>query len=110
MLQTELPAELAARLYSWAKEPYPPSVQGVEPWGGDDDGETRSDEPMILAEHAPVGSHWQRREAWAMGVMAMEAGRGQPAPEMFEREAAFPKVWAAAHDRQEEFSEELQGG
>ena len=42
----------------------------------------------------------------------MEAGRGQPEPEpeTLEREAAVPKEWEAALDRQEDFIEELLGG
>lgn len=45
-----------------------------------------------------------------MSVMALEAGRGQPEPETLEREAAVPKEWEAALDRQEDFIEELLGG
>ena len=45
-----------------------------------------------------------------MSVMALEAGRGQPEPETLEREAAVPKEWEVALDRQEDFIEELLGG
>ncbi|WP_159075206.1 hypothetical protein [Celeribacter baekdonensis] len=45
-----------------------------------------------------------------MSVMAMAAGRGQPEPETLEREAAVPKEWEAALDRQENFIEELCAG
>ncbi|MCZ4258622.1 hypothetical protein O4H53_24030 [Sulfitobacter sp. G21635-S1] len=34
---------------------------------------------------------------------------GQPEPETLEREAAVPKKWVAALDRQEDFIEELLG-
>ncbi len=40
----------------------------------------------------------------------MEAGRGQAEPETLEREAAVPKEWETALDRQEDFIEELLGG
>ena len=39
----------------------------------------------------------------------MEAGRGQPEPGTLDREAAVPKEWEAALDRQEDFIEELLG-
>ena len=90
--------------------PYPPSVQGVGPWGGESADEVSQDEPRQPAERAPVRDRSQRREARAMSVMAMEAGRGQPEPETLEREAAVPKEWEAALDRQEDFIEELLGG
>ncbi|MFV1493091.1 hypothetical protein VWX97_07025 [Phaeobacter sp. JH18-32] len=45
-----------------------------------------------------------------MSLRTMEAGRGQPEPETLEREAAVPKEWEAALDRQEDFIEELLGG
>jgi len=88
--------------------PYPPSVQGVGPWGGDF--EVGADDQAKLAERAPVRDRSQRREARAMSVMPIEAGRGQPEPETLEREAAVPKDWKAALDRQEDFIEELLGG
>ena len=45
-----------------------------------------------------------------MSLKTMEAGRGQLEPETLEREAAVPKEWEAAFDRQEDFIEELLGG
>ena len=90
--------------------PYPPSVQGVGPWGGEGGDEIREDEPRTAAERAPVRDRSQRREARAMSVMAMEAGRGQPEPETLERDAAVPKEWEAALDRQGDFIEDLLGG
>jgi type IV secretion system protein VirD4 len=90
--------------------PYPPSVQGVGPWGADADEDAREDEPRKPAERAPVRDRSQRREARAMSVMALEGGRGQPEPETLEREAGVPKEWEAALDRQEDFIEELLGG
>ena len=63
----------------------------------------------VAVERAPVRDRSQRREARAMSVMAMEAGRGQPEPETLEREAAVPKQWKAALDRQEDFIDELLG-
>lgn len=94
--------------------PYPPSVQGVGPWngivGGDGGDESGADEQAKPAERAPVRDRSQRREARAMSVMALEAGRGQPEPETLERDAVVPKEWAAALDRQEDFIEELLGG
>jgi type IV secretion system protein VirD4 len=35
---------------------------------------------------------------------------GSPSPKTLEREAAVPKDWKAALDRQEDFIEELLGG
>ena len=90
--------------------PYPPSVQGVGPWGGDGGDEIGADEQAKPAERAPVRDRSQRRETRAMSVRTMEAGRGQPEPETLEREAAVPKEWEAALDRQEDFIEELLGG
>ncbi|MCB1381308.1 MAG: type VI secretion protein, partial [Alphaproteobacteria bacterium] len=94
--------------------PYPPSVQGVGPWngivGGDGDDGSVADEIVKPVERAPVRDRSQRREARAMSVMAIEAGRGQPEPETLEREAVVPKEWEAALDRQEDFIEELLGG
>lgn len=89
---------------------YPPSVQGVGPWGGDGSSDVGANEPAKPAERASVRDRSQRREARAMSVMAMETGRGQPEPETLEREAAVPKEWEAALDRQEDFIEELLGG
>jgi|GEM_PF-4015902 len=43
-------------------------------------------------------------------IVTLETGRGQPEPEMLEREAAVPKEWEAALGRQEDFIEELLGG
>ena len=90
--------------------PYPPSVQGVGPWGSEGGDEAGADEQAKPAERAPVRDRSQRREARAMSVRTMEAGRGQPEPEMLEREADLPKEWEAALDRQEDFIEELLGG
>ena len=90
--------------------PYPPSVQGVGPWGSDSSDNAGADEQAKPAERAPVRDRSQRREARAMSVRTMEAGRGQPEPEMLEREADLPKEWEAALDRQEDFIEELLGG
>jgi len=90
--------------------PFPPSVQGVGPWGGVDSDEAGADEQAKPAERTPVRDRSQRREARAMSVMAMEAGRGQPEPETLERDAVVPKEWEAALDRQEDFIEELLGG
>ena len=45
-----------------------------------------------------------------MSVRTMEAGRGQPELGTLDREAAVPKEWEAALDRQEDFIEELLGG
>ena len=89
--------------------PYPPSVQGVGPWGSDGVANGTEEEPQKPAERAPVRDRSQRREARAMSVMAMETGRGQPEPETLEREAAVPKEWEAALDRQDDFIEELLG-
>ena len=63
--------------------PYPPSVQGVGPWGGDGGDETSADEAGKPAERAPVRDRSQRREA------------------------DMPKEWEAALDRQEDFFEAL---
>ena len=90
--------------------PYPPSVQGAGPWGCDGGDEAGRDEQAKPAERAPVRDRSQRREARAMSLRTMEAGRGQPGPETLEREAAVPKEWEAALDRQEDFIEELLGG
>ena len=90
--------------------PYPPSVQGVGPWGGDGGDEIGADEQAKPAERAPVRDRSQRRETRAMSLKTMEAGRGQLEPETLEREAAVPKEWEAAFDRQEDFIEELLGG
>ena len=90
--------------------PYPPSVQGVGPWARESADEVSQDEPRQPTDRTPVRDRSQRREARAMSVMAMEAGRGQPEPETLEREAAVPKEWEAALDRQEDFIEELLGG
>jgi type IV secretion system protein VirD4 len=86
--------------------PYPPSVQGVGPWGSDGGDEASADELL----KPPVRDRSQRREARAMSLRTMEAGHGQPEPETMEREAAVPKEWEAALDRQEDFIEELLGG
>ena len=80
------------------------------PWGSDGGDQIGADESVKPAERAPVRDRSQRREARAMSVMAMEAGRGQPEPETLEREADVPKEWEAALDRQEDFIEELLGG
>ncbi|MAY33013.1 MAG: type VI secretion protein, partial [Rhodovulum sp.] len=80
------------------------------PWGGDGGDEASAGEPVNPVERAPVRDRSQRREARAMSVMAMEAGREQSEPETLEREAAVPKEWEAALDRQEDFIEELLGG
>ena len=90
--------------------PYPPSVQGVGPWGSDGSDNAGADEQAKPAERALVRDRSQRREARAMSVSAMETGRGQPEPEALEREAAVPKEWEAVLDRQEDFIEELLGG
>ena len=42
--------------------------------------------------------------------MFLKMKRWQPEPETLEREAAVPKDWKAALDRQEDFIEELLGG
>lgn len=80
------------------------------PWGGDGGDAVGAGEPVKTAERSPVRDRSQRREARAMSVMALEAGRGRPEPETLEREAAVPKEWEAALDRQEDFIEELLGG
>ena len=90
--------------------PYPPSVQGVGPWGGESADEASQNEPRKPAERTPVRDRSQRREARAMSVMAMEAGRGQLEPETLERAAAVPKEWEAVLDAREDFIEELLGG
>ncbi|MBU0645792.1 MAG: type VI secretion protein, partial [Alphaproteobacteria bacterium] len=69
-----------------------------------------ADEPLKPTERAPVRDRSHRREARAMSLRTMEAGRGQPEPETLEREANVPKEWEAALDRQEDFIEELLGG
>jgi type IV secretion system protein VirD4 len=90
--------------------PYPPRVLCVGPWGGDGEDEVGADEQAKPAERTPVRDRSQRREARAMSVRTMEVGHEQPEPETLEREAAVPKEWEAALDRQEDFIEELLGG
>ncbi|MFY2822391.1 type IV secretory system conjugative DNA transfer family protein [Ruegeria sp. MALMAid1280] len=89
--------------------PYPPSVQGVGPWGGDGGDETGADETFKPAERALVRDRSQRREARVMSVMAMEAGRGLPKPEMLEREADVLKEWETVFASRGDSIEELLG-
>lgn len=90
--------------------PYSPSVQGVGPWGSDGGDQVGAGEQARPAGRGPVRDRSQRHDARAMSVMALEAGRGQPEPETLKREAAVPKEWEAALDRQEDFIKELLSG
>lgn len=78
--------------------PYPPSVQGVGPWGGDGGTEAGVGKAVKPGERAPVRDRSRYREVRAMSVMEMEAGLGQPEPETVERDAAVPKEWEAVLD------------
>lgn len=60
--------------------PYPPSVEGVGPWGAEAD----MDEGQKVPQHEPV-------------------------PEDFEKEAFVPKGWEEELDRQEDVIDDLLG-
>jgi type IV secretion system protein VirD4 len=87
--------------------PYPPSVEGVGPWGVGSD-EDRAQGANDTAGHPPARDRAERREARGMRVMAegveMEQ---QPAPETLDREADVPKAWEQTLDMREELIEEL---
>jgi type IV secretion system protein VirD4 len=89
--------------------PYPPSVEGVGPWGAEDDVDTDTDEGQRKAGPNLVRDRSGRREARGMNSMAGEPVRNQPVPEDLEREAFVPKGWEDELDRQEDFIEELLG-
>ena len=89
--------------------PYPPTVEGVGPWGvGSDDGNARRANDTEAQQ--PARDRAERREARGMRVMAegveMEQ---QPVPETLEREADVPKAWDRTLDMREELIEELLG-
>jgi len=90
--------------------PYPPSVEGVGPWGaaGEDD-EMDHVEAQRDERSAPVRDRAQRREARGMSAMAMQSGADNTAPEELEPETTVPKAWEDALDRQGDFIEELLG-
>jgi len=89
--------------------PYPPSVEGVGPWGVGSD-EDRAQGANDTAGHPPARERAERREARGMRVMAegveMEQ---QPTPETLEREADVPKAWERTLDMREEMIEEMLG-
>jgi type IV secretion system protein VirD4 len=91
--------------------PYPPSVEGVGPWGagGNDDGGVAEEGATSVV--APVRDRSALREARGMRVMATEPEMYQQLdPETQERAADVPKAWETALNRQEDFIEELFGG
>lgn len=89
--------------------PYPPSVEGVGPWGvgGDED---RAQGANDTAGRPPARDRAERREARGMRVMAEGVEMEQlPAPETLEREADVPKAWDRTLDMREDVIEELLG-
>jgi type IV secretion system protein VirD4 len=89
--------------------PYPPSVEGVGPWGVGSD-EDRAQGANDTVGHAPARDRAERREARGMRVMAEGIQMEQPpAPETLEREADVPKAWERTLYMQEELIEELFG-
>jgi type IV secretion system protein VirD4 len=90
--------------------PYPPSVEGVGPWGVGSD-EDRAQGANDTGGHPTARDRAERREARGMRVMAEEVEMVlQPAPETMEREADVPKAWEQTLDMREDFIEELLGG
>lgn len=85
--------------------PYPPSVEGVGPWGAEAD----MDEGQRMPQHEPVGDRSGRRESRGMRRMDVELTRNQPAPEDLERATLVPKDWGDELDRQEDFIDDLLG-
>jgi len=87
--------------------PYPPSVEGVGPWGAEDEEAPSEGQREAGSELARDRSG--RREARGMSSMAVEPVLNQPVPEELERDGAVPKNWEDELVRQENFIEELLG-
>ncbi len=87
--------------------PYPPSVEGVGPWGAEDEDDPSEGQKEVVPE--PVRDRSGRRESRGMSSMVAVPIQNLPVPEDLEREAAVPKDWEDELDWQEDFIEELLG-